>query len=83
MQIAYGHSALDQLHALPQNVQLRIIKKPLFFAAQPEPLSFAKHLAGHNAYRFRIGDYRAIVEVKVDTLFVLLVVKREGAYRDL
>ena len=83
MQIAYGQGALDQLHALPRNVQSRIIQKLLFFAAQPEPLTFAKHLSGYNAYRFRIGDYRVIVDVKTDTLFVLFVVKREGAYRDL
>ena len=83
MRIAYGHEALDQLHAFPKNVQTRIIKKLLFYTAQADPLSFAKHLAGYNAYRFRIGNYRVIFEVKGDTFFVLLVEKREGAYRNL
>ena len=83
MRVIYAPSASAQLDALPQSVQIRIVDKIAFYASQPDTLSFAKPLTGYNAYRFRIGDYRAIVEVNGEILFVLLVVKREGAYRNL
>ena len=83
MRIEYRAVAKEQLKAFPVNVQERIAKKMVFFASQKNPLSFAKPLAGYNAYRYRIGNYRAVVEVSDDTIFVLLIVKREGAYRNL
>ena len=75
--------AVGQLRELSPALRKRITDKIDFYASQSYPLSFAKPLAGYNAYRFRIGDYRAIAETSGDTLFVLLIVKREGAYRNL
>ncbi|MBI4067966.1 type II toxin-antitoxin system RelE/ParE family toxin [Candidatus Kaiserbacteria bacterium] len=84
MRVAFKRTADEQLEKLPPNIRERILSKIYFYASQPEPLSFAKRLFGYNAYRFRIGnDYRAICEVDAGTLYVLLIVKREGAYRDL
>jgi len=84
MHIVYGDEAREQMHKLPHDVQARIIKKVFFYASQPNPLSFAKRLTGYDAYRFRIGnDYRVIFEIESGTLYVLLIVKRDGAYRDL
>jgi mRNA interferase RelE/StbE len=83
MRPVYANEAREQLRKLPRSVQSRIIKKVLFYAAQPNPLSFAKPLTGYNAYRFRIGDYRAIFETADDTISILRIVKHEGAYRDL
>lgn len=83
MRVEYREVAKEQLKTLPAHLQERIAKKILFYASQSDPLSFAKPLAGYDAYRFRIGNYRVIVEVESETLFVLLIVKREGAYRHL
>lgn len=83
MRVAYKQTALEQLEQLPRNLQQRITDKIDFFASQPNPLSFAKPLQGYDVYRFRIGNYRAIVEVEGETLTVLLIVKREGAYHNL
>ena len=83
MRVEYKEKALDQLEKLPRDLQKRITDKIDFYASKSDLLSFAKPLTGYNAHRFRIGDYRAIFEVNGDTLFVLLVVKREGAYRNL
>ena len=83
MRPVYADEAREQLRKLPQSVQARIIKKVLFYASQPDPLSFAKPLSGYDAYRYRIGNYRVIFEVDSNTLYVLLIVKREDAYRDL
>ncbi len=84
MRLVYAHRAREQLRAMPGSVQTRILTKLLFYASQPNPLSFAKSLSGHTAYRFRIGnDYRAIFEIDSGTIYILHIVKREGAYRDL
>ncbi len=84
MQVEYREVVKEQMKKFPALAQVRIAKKIDFYASQSDPLVFAKRLSGYNAYRFRIGnDYRAICEVDADTLYVLLIVKREGAYRDL
>ncbi len=83
MRVIYAPTAAEQVDKLPSAIRQRITDKIDFYASQSDPLSFAKPLAGHNAYRFRIGNYRAIVEVESETLFVLLIVKRAGVYRNL
>mgnify|MGYP000642780077 CR=1 FL=1 len=84
MRIRYREVAKEQLKKLPATAQKRIAKKIVFYASQPNPLSFAKTLSGYGAHRFRVGkDYRVIFEVDSDTLHVLLIVKREDAYKDL
>ena len=83
MRVIYAPTAADQLEKLPAVLRQRIKDKIDFYASKSDPLSFAKPLTGYNAYRFRIGNHRAVVEVHSETLFVLLVVKREGAYRNL
>lgn len=83
MRIEYRAVAKDQLKKLPPTTQIRIARKIAFYAVQSDPLSFAKPLTGYDAYRFRIGNYRVIFELSRNTLFVLLIVKREGAYQHL
>jgi mRNA interferase RelE/StbE len=82
MRVFYQPKAVEQLASLDQRLRARILRTVDFFATQPDPLKFAKPLTGYNAYRFRIGEYRVIFQVK-DRIEVLLVVKREGAYRNL
>lgn len=83
MRVGYKAKAVEQLRALPRADRERILNKIAFYAAQSDPLAFAKPLAGYNAYRFRIGNFRALVETEGDSLLVLLIVPREGAYRHL
>ena len=83
MRVGYREVAKEQLKELPSHLQERIARKILFYASQADPLSFAKPLVGYDVYRFRVGNYRVIFEVTGKTLTVLLVVKREGAYRNL
>lgn len=83
MRVVYKEEALEQLERLPHDFKQRITDKIDFFASQANPLAFAKPLRGYDAYRFRIGNYRVIAEVEHGTLVILLIVKREGAYRNL
>lgn len=83
MKIELTEKALEQLTKLPVEVRSRLTYKLAFYAQQEDPLHFAKRLSGSELYRFRIGDYRAIFEVMGEIMYVLLIVKRDKAYRDL
>lgn len=76
-------TAIRHLQELSGQSQKRITDKIDLYAGQQDPLAFAKHLVGYGAYRFRIGDYRVIFEVSSNTIYVLLIVKRDAAYKDL
>lgn len=83
MRVEYREGAIRQLLQLSLALQKRITDKIDYYASQPNPLAQAKKLTGYDAYRYRIGDYRAIFEIASGTISVLRIVKREGAYRDL
>lgn len=75
--------ALKQLQKFPRDIQLRIIQKLDFFCRQDDPLHYAEPLVrseiGH--YRFRIGDYRVIVDLEDDGFIILLIGHRRDIYR--
>ena len=83
MKIFYTAAAEKQFEALPKTVQKRIALKMRWFASLSDPLARAKPLVGYDAYRFRIGDMRIIFQVSGDLIYVLLVMKRDSAYKDL
>ena len=80
--------AKNDLAALQKNTQQRIANKLRYFIAQKNPLTYAKKLADnkHGAYRFRIGDYRAIFDVdnsgKIIILLILRVKHRKEIYKN-
>lgn len=47
-----------------------------------ETLEFAKSLVNNRegSYRFRIGDYRLIFDVKEDDIYILKIGKRSEVY---
>ena len=75
--------SVGQLQKLTPDIQRRIIKKLEFFVSNDNPLSYAEHLTnfklGH--YRFRIGDYRVIIDVVEDKIIVLAVGHRREIYK--
>ena len=82
MQVTWMPRALRQLKRLPASVQQRIVKKVRFFVDQPDPLQFAKALTDPKlgSYRFRVGEYRVIIDVKSNQIIVLKVAKRDEVY---
>ena len=83
MHLAFKPKAIRQLEVLPKAARQRILRKISWYITQPDPLAFATHLSGYNAYRFRIGHHRVIFDFENDTVTVFLVVGREGAYKNL
>lgn len=84
MRVEYSSDAAKDIAALEKRIAKRILDKIDWFAAQEEPLSFAKPLNDpRKLYRFRIGNYRAIFTVRGQTLvlLVLAVKHRKDVYR--
>lgn len=86
MKLIFTEPAAKAISRLPENIARRIVKKMEWFAAQKDPLSFAETLKDKQwgQYRFRIGDYRVFVDVKKDTISILIVLavrNRKDAYR--
>jgi mRNA interferase RelE/StbE len=86
MNITYAKQALKDLRNLTPNMRKRIVQKLHWYRHQDDPLSFAKHLTDstHGEYRFRIGNYRILCDVKngkIRILVILSVKHRKDAYR--
>lgn len=82
MKISFTHKAAKQLEDLPRSVQKRIIEKMRFYAEQKDPLKFAKRLSDYHEgeFRFRIGNYRLMFDVKRSAIYILKIDKRDKAY---
>lgn len=82
MDVFYTHHAARQLENLPRSVQRRIAIKMRFYAAQGDPLKFARHLVDHREgeFRFRIGEYRVTFDVVKGGIYVLKIGKRDAVY---
>lgn len=65
-------SAQKQLSKLPSAIASRIEEKLLELEQDPRPPG-CKKLRGRDAWRIRIGDYRAIYEINDDRLIVTVV----------
>ena len=75
--IVYTNSASRDLNNLDENTAKRIALKIKYYAAQNNPLNFAKKLNPpfDNLYRFRIGEYRAVFELGKDMLQILIILR--------
>lgn len=86
MIVEYTHAAQRDLLRLPTKTAQRIVKKMRWFASQKDPLASAKPLrdARFGSHRFRVGDYRILVDLVDDRLRILLVLAvkhRKDVYR--
>lgn len=74
--------ARKRLNKLPPQIQQRIIKKIKYFC-QVNPLLYAEKLSDFRIgdYRFCIGNYRVIFDLRQTTITILDVGHRKGIYR--
>lgn len=79
--LEYSNESRKVLKRMPADVSALIESK---LAQNPyAPNNNVKKLRGRDAYRLRIGDWRAIYELeeKTITLYVVTVAPRGGAYQ--
>lgn len=75
--------AKKDIRLLDPVTQKRIVKKLKFFLGQDDPLSFAKKLVNSKDgdYRWRIGHYRVVFDVKDGAVLLLRVQHRGQVYK--
>lgn len=84
MKVIFSKSAARILNKLDRRIQKRIINKPHFYLKQENPLHFAEPLEDRRLgeYRFRIGDYRALLDIENQKIIILKVGHRKEIYKD-
>lgn len=82
-QIVFTPRGERELRTLSRDIQRRIDRKLRWFAAQAQPLQFAKPLVNlpPSTHRFRVGNYRLSFYLAHQTLFIERVELRGQAYR--
>ena len=80
--IIISDSALKQLGKLEKSVQERILNALERIRVRPE--SFTTKLVGEQGYKFRVGDYRVIMDIEKNRLNILILKMghRKGIYKD-
>jgi len=82
-QLLYKKPAAKQIAKLPMQVRKRLKLKLEWFAAQADPLKFAKSLTkpADAQYRFRVGTYRILFDIEEQNIVILLDQHRRDVYR--
>ena len=80
--LSLERAAFKQLERLPEDIRVRIADAINALANDPRPFG-CKKLAGREAYRLRIGDYRVVYELDDNNSAVLIVtvLHRKDVYR--
>lgn len=67
--------ARRSLQKLSSDIRERILKKLAYYLTVPDPLVHADYLINNRIgdYRFRVGDYRIIFDVKMDKIVILKI----------
>lgn len=83
MKIRFANNIVKDIKKLDYKVQTRIKKKLLWFAEKDDPRVFADFLKDSEIgqYRFRIGNYRVVFDVKDDIIKVNLIGHRRDIYK--
>ena len=83
MDVFYTRKSAKQLKSLPHSIQKRIVEKMRFYANQNDSLKFAEHLSDRREgeFRFRVGNYRLIFDVRANVIYVLKIDRRDKVYK--
>ncbi len=85
MTLKFSSDAVWDLTQLDAPLRKRVVEKLKWFVTQSQPLHFAEPLKNLSpaTHRFRIGDYRAIIEhiPTSDTILILAVKNQKDVYR--
>ena len=71
-ELIYSPSASKQLEKLEHNIKERIVVALERLRIRPESCDIKK-LVGMPGYRFRVGNYRVIFDMKKDKLIILVL----------
>ncbi|WP_316504476.1 type II toxin-antitoxin system RelE/ParE family toxin [Nitrosopumilus sp.] len=77
----WSDNAKKELKRLPSDIQKRILDKT--DDVEENPFQYLERLTGRSFYKYRVGNYRIIVDVVNDKLilYLLKVKKRSRGYK--
>jgi mRNA interferase RelE/StbE len=70
-EIIFSDKSLTQLKKLDHKIQERIIKSLERIRIRPE--AYVTKLVGDSGYRLRVDDYRVIIDIDNEKLYILVV----------
>ena len=70
--LEYLPAATKSIEKLPRQFQERVFERLEALMLNPRPMGCVK-MAGQDAYRIRVGDYRVIYTIEDDRLIVLVI----------
>ena len=81
--VVFSDLAFKQLKKLNKSSQKRIIL--VIERTMIRPGDYVKKLVGMQCYRLRVGDYRVILDIRIDKkeIFVMKTGHRRGIYKNL
>lgn len=74
----FSQTAKKELDDLPKDIAIRILKKLREILGNP--FGYAKRLVGSELFSLRVGDYRVIMIVKENEIFITKVGHRKNVY---
>lgn len=77
--IEFSKQATKFIRKLPEDVKERIKKK--FRDVSEDPFRYLEHYEGDDCYKLRIGDFRALIDINENTLFVRVFDRRGRIYK--
>jgi mRNA interferase RelE/StbE len=69
-EVIFSNKARKQLLKLEKNIQIRIIAVLERIRIRPE--CYVKKLVGDPGYKLRVGDYRIMMDIDNNNLFILV-----------
>ena len=79
--LKWTNQASNYLAKLQQDIALKIYNK--IISIKENPFRYLEHYSEKELYKFRIGDYRALIDVDIKRkiLFVRIIDKRSRIYK--
>jgi mRNA interferase RelE/StbE len=79
--VDFSSKAKKFLKKLQKSISLRILDK--FEEIKKDPFRYLEHYEGDSCYKFRIGDYRALIDVNFEKkiLWTRVIDKRGKIYK--
>ena len=75
--VDWHSNARKFLRKLSPEISERIVRK--IKDIQQDPFRYLEHYEGRNIYKFRVGDYRALIEVNfVKRILIVRVLDKRG-----
>lgn len=83
MRVLFTERAKKEWQSFEKQIQNQLSKKLAFYLSQKNPLNYAEKLreSKYGEYRFRIGEYRIIFDIKDNDLIILKIGNRKDIYK--